>query len=68
MENKDKNILIYKLEIAYNEETGTIEYITECISESEDRGPIDTNFDHLDDFFDEEDMKLLDKLYIVGES
>jgi hypothetical protein len=65
-ENKD--CLIYRLEIKYNEKTGIIEYITETIVDSQDRGPIDTNFDYIEEHFDEEDLKLLERLYIVGES
>ena len=72
MEDKEnkytKDCFIYRLEIKYNEKTGVIEYITESIVDPEDRGPIDTNFDHIEEHFDEEDFKLLEKLYIVGES
>ena len=63
-----KGSLIYRLEIAYNEDKDTIEYICESIDKMEDYGPIDTNWDYLHDYFDEEDLKLMDALYEVGEA
>ena len=63
-----KGNLIYTLEIVYNEEKGTIEHIAEGITTSGLEGPIDSNFDFIEDYFDMETFKLLEGLYIVGES
>ena len=69
MENKNKkNKLIYKLEIVYDKKGGTVEHICEGITTSNPVGPIDSNFDYLEEYFDIETFKLLDDLYIVGES
>ena len=65
--NKKGN-LIYTLEIVYNEKGDTIEHIWEGISTSNPVGPIDSNFDFIDDYFDMETLKLLEELYIVGEA
>ena len=63
-----KGNLIYTLEIVYNEKEGTVEHICEGIVTSNPVGPIDSNFDFIDDYFDVETLKLLEDLYIVGES
>ena len=63
-----KGNLIYTLEIVYNEKEGTVEHICEGIATSNPVGPIDSNFDFIDDYFDVETLKLLEDLYIVGES
>ena len=62
--------LVYTLEIAVNPEEGTVEYIVEGIDEvgESKMGPIDSNWDYLEDYFDEEDFETLCNLYIVGES
>ena len=70
---KDKKILddkiyIYNLEIAYNEKTGSIEYITESIAQEEPVGPIDTSWDYIEDYWDIDTLKLFDYLYEVGEA
>ena len=66
-----KGTLIYKLEIAVNPKKGSVEYIVEGfdeIGEDNDIGPIDSNWDYLEDYFDDEDIRLLETLYEVGES
>ena len=63
-----KGCSIYKLEIAYNEEEGTVEYICETVDRCGFSGPIDCNWDYLTDYFDEEDVKAMDSLYEVGEA
>ena len=65
--NKKGN-LIYTLEIVYNEKGDTIEHICEGVSTSNPVGPIDANFDFIEDYFDMETFKLLEELYIVGEA
>ena len=62
--------LVYTLEIAVNPDEGTVEYIVEAIDEVGEviPGPIDSNWNYLEDYFDEEDFDVLDKLYDVGES
>tara|TARA_R100000458_G_C8099364_1_gene126681 strand:- start:195 stop:404 length:210 start_codon:yes stop_codon:yes gene_type:complete len=65
--NKKGN-LIYTLEIVYNEKDGTVQHIAEGIVTANPVGPIDSNFDFIEDYFDMETLKLLDELYIVGES
>ena len=65
-----KGTLIYTLEIAVNPKEGSVEYIVEGIDEvgESKMGPIDSNWDYLEDYFDEEDFETLGNLYIVGES
>ena len=62
--------IVYKLEIAINPKTSTVEYIVEGYDEigATEQGPIDSNWDYLEDYFDEEDFKLLESMYEVGES
>ena len=67
-EKNKKNKLIYKLEIVYDKNGENIEHICEGISSSNPVGPINSNFDYLEDYFDMETFKLLEDLYIVGES
>jgi|TARA_Y100000401_G_C8220439_1_gene173000 hypothetical protein len=64
----DDKLYIYKLEIAYNEDNGVIEYISESIVKDSNAGPIDTNFDYIEEYWDEETLKLFDCLYEVAES
>ena len=65
-----KGCIVYTLEIAVNPEEGTVEHIVEGIDEvgAKIPGPIDSSWDYLEDYFDEEDIKVLDEMYIVGES
>ena len=56
----------YILEIAYNDETEEIEYLTEEIVEDDNAfyyGDID-----LREYFDEEAMELIKEGYIIGDS
>ena len=56
----------YILEIAYNDETEEIEYLTEEIVEDDNAfyyGDID-----LSEYFDEETMELIKEGYIIGDS
>ena len=69
MANKNKKIqFIYKLEIVYDKKGETVQHICEGISTSNPVGPIDSNFDYLEEYFDIETFKWLDDMYIVGES
>ena len=63
-----KGCLIYKLEIAYNEDKDTIEYVCESVSKESFSGPINASWDYLEEYFDEEDFNMLDSLYEVGEA
>ena len=65
-----KGTIIYKLEIAANPKTGTVEYIVEGFDEvgTGDMGPIDSSWDYLEDYFDEETLNIFDYLYEVAES
>ena len=65
--NKKGN-LIYTLEIVYDEKGDTIEHICESVSTSSPMGPIDSNFDYLEEYFDVETFRLLEELYVVGEA
>ena len=67
-EKHKKGKLVYTLEIVYDEEKGTIEHIAEGVVTSDPLGPIDSNFDFIEEYFDMETFKLLEGLYIVGES
>jgi len=56
----------YILEIAYNDETEEIEYLTEEIVEDDSSfyyGDVD-----LAEYFDEETMELIKEGYIIGDS
>jgi len=66
--NLPKGCLIYKLEIAYNEDSGSVEYICESVDNQGFTGALDSSWDYLSDYFDEEDFELMDSLYDVGES
>ena len=63
-----KGCLVYKLEIAYNEKDGTVEHICESVDNNGFRGPMDVNWDYIEDYFDEEDLAMMDSLYDVGEA
>ena len=63
-----KGCLVYRLEIAYNEDKDCVEYICETIDKEGFSGPIDCSWEYLEDYFDEEDLRMLDSLYEVGES
>ena len=63
-----KGKLVYTLEIVYNEDKGTIEHICEGIRDDNETGPIDSNFDFIEEHFDMETFKMLESLYIVGEA
>lgn len=63
-----KGCYVYKLEIAYNEDKDSVEYICETVDKEGFSGPIDCSWEYLTDYFDEEDMALLDSLYDVGEA
>ena len=72
IDNKKKKLakgcLIYKLEIAYDEDKDSVEYICETIDREGFSGPIDCSWEYLEDYFDEEGLQLLDSLYDVGEA
>ena len=65
-----KGTLIYKLEIAVNPKEGSVEYIVEGFDEGggDETGPIDSNWDYLEDYWDEETMGIFKGLYEVAES
>tara|TARA_R100001163_G_scaffold65834_1_gene65484 strand:+ start:16420 stop:16656 length:237 start_codon:yes stop_codon:yes gene_type:complete len=65
-----KGTLIYKLEIAVNPKEGSVEYIVEGFDEvgEECPGPIDSNWDYLEDYWDEETLDIFNNMYEVGES
>ena len=65
--NKKGN-LIYTLEIVYNQDKGTVEHIAEGIASTHPVGPINSNWDFIEEYFDLETLKMLEDLYIVGES
>ena len=62
--------LIYTLEIAVNPKDSTVEYIVEGIDEVGEviPGPIESSWNYLEDYFDEEDIQVMDSLYEVGEA
>jgi len=63
-----KGCLIYKLEIAYDDKAGIVEYICETIDKQGFSGPIDISWEYMEKYFDEEDIAMMDSLYDVGES
>ena len=65
-----KGTLIYKLEIAVNPKEGSVEYIVEGFDEvgAEDIGPIDSNWEYLEEYWDEETLDIFSNMYEVGES
>ena len=44
-----KGCLIYKLEIAYNEDKDTIEYVCESVSKERFSGPINASWDYFEE-------------------
>ena len=63
-----KGCLVYRLEIAYNEKKDCVEYICETIDKEGFSGPINCSWEYLEDYFDDEDIALMDSLYDVGEA
>ena len=65
-----KGCIVYKLEIAVNPEEGSVEYIVEGFDEIGGKmpGPIDSNWDYLEEYWDEETMSIFNNLYEVAES
>ena len=63
-----KGCLVYKLEIAYNEDSNVVEYICESIDKEGFSGPIDSSWEYMEAYFDEEDLRMMDSLYDVGEA
>ena len=65
-----KGCIVYTLEIAVNPKEGSVEYIVEGFDEigSSEVGPIDSNWDYLEDYWDEETMGIFKGLYEVAES
>ena len=65
-----KGTLVYKLEIAVNPKEGSVEYIVEGFDEigAEDTGPIDSNWEYLEEYWDEETLDIFENMYEVGES
>ena len=64
-----KGTLVYKLEIAVNPKEGSVEYIVEGFDEvGGDVGPIDSSWDYLEDYWDEETLDIFNNLYEVAES
>ena len=66
--NLAKGCVVYKLEIAFNKKSKTIEYIHETMDDDGFIGPIDFSWEYLEEYFDEEDIAMMDSLYDVGES
>ena len=66
--------LVYTLEIAFNPDEGTIEYIVEGLEEVSDVsiGAINYSempaFIDIEDYFDDEDIELIGDIYIIGNS
>ena len=65
-----KGCIVYTLEIAVNPKEGSVEYIVEGFDEIGDSkpGPIDSSWDYLEDYWDEETLDIFNNLYEVGES
>tara|TARA_R100000951_G_C2653126_1_gene185112 strand:- start:8456 stop:8677 length:222 start_codon:yes stop_codon:yes gene_type:complete len=67
--NKDnKDLKIYTLTIAYNEHTDTIEYIEESVDTEFDYAVFEGNYVYILDYYEDEDLKLLDESMVIGES
>ena len=60
-----KGKLIYTLEIVYDEKKGTIEHVAEGIATANPIGPIDSNFDFIEDYFDMETFNLVSSFSLV---
>ena len=64
-----KDILIYTLKIAYNENSDTIEYIKESIDDNPcDFIYYDSDFVYIFDYYNDEDLHLLDDTLVIGEA
>jgi len=60
------NVKKYILTIAYNEDTEDIEYISEEIEEDDMEYAFEYAELILDDYFDDESLKLISSRYILG--
>ena len=63
-----KGTLIYTLEIAFHPDDGTVEYIVEAIDQTDEVSPVNSNFNYIEEYFDEEDFELLESIYEIGET
>ena len=63
-----KGTLVYTLEIAFHPEDGTVEYIVEAIDQTDEVSPVNSNFNYIEEYFDEEDFELLESIYEIGET
>tara|TARA_Y100001938_G_C8002378_1_gene385429 strand:- start:725 stop:955 length:231 start_codon:yes stop_codon:yes gene_type:complete len=63
-----KGCLVYRLEIAYDKDSNNIEYICETIDKEGFSGPIDISWEYMEEYFDDEDIAMMDSLYDVGEA
>ena len=68
-DKKDKNFLIYKLEIAINEEEGSIEYILETLDkEHPDIENVSVSLSEAKYYFDKEGLALVKNCCDIAES
>ena len=66
---KDKsNIVTYKLEICYNPDTDTVEYLKESMVDDEYEVTYSISGFDIFDYWDEESLSTIESSYIVGES
>ena len=66
---KDKsNTIIYKLEICYNPDTDTVEYLKESFVDDEYLVTYNVSGFDIFDYWDEESLDTIEDSYIVGES
>jgi len=63
-----KDLKIYTLKIAYNENTDTIEYVEETIDNEFEYTYFEGEYVYILDYYSDEDLKILDDTMIIGES
>tara|TARA_R100000008_G_C3501847_1_gene124135 strand:+ start:463 stop:684 length:222 start_codon:yes stop_codon:yes gene_type:complete len=67
--NKDnKDLVIYTIKIAYNEETDTVEYIEETLDNEFNYSFYEGKYVYILDYYSDEDLKILDETMVIGES
>ena len=65
---KTKGMLIYKLEIAIDDENNSIEYIMETLDRDEDEVSMSVVLSDSLEYFDKEGLRLIEDCYDIAES
>tara|TARA_R100001082_G_scaffold64188_2_gene36132 strand:- start:12572 stop:12787 length:216 start_codon:yes stop_codon:yes gene_type:complete len=64
----NKDLTIYTLEVAFNEETEEIEYIEEKVENEFNYRHFEGEYVYILDYYSDDDLSLLDDTLVIGES